>query len=54
MRIGPPGSDVKTGATIAKTWKYNIGYKGAVPPRLISQRPAVCPIRAPRRRSTMQ
>ncbi len=31
MRIGPPGSDVKTGATIAKTWKYKIGYKGAVP-----------------------
>ncbi|MCE5187342.1 MAG: hypothetical protein LLF76_14580 [Planctomycetaceae bacterium] len=31
MRIGPPGSDVKTAATVARTWKYKVGYSGPVP-----------------------
>ena len=32
MRIGPPGADVKACATVARTWKYKIGYTGTVPP----------------------
>ena len=31
MRIGPPGADVKASATVARTWKYKVGYAGAVP-----------------------
>ena len=31
MRIGPPGSDVKTAATVARTWKYKVGYDGPIP-----------------------
>lgn len=31
MRIGPVGADVKATATVAKTWKYRIGYEGRVP-----------------------
>lgn len=31
MRIGPVGADVKACATVAKTWKYKIGYEGRVP-----------------------
>lgn len=32
MRIGPPGADIKTCATVAKTWKYKVSHTGAVPP----------------------
>ena len=28
MRIGPVGADVKTCATVAKTWKYKISMSG--------------------------
>jgi sialate O-acetylesterase len=31
MRIGPRGADAKGCATVAKTWKYRIGYQGGVP-----------------------
>ncbi len=32
MRIGSPGADADAAATVARTWTYNIGYRGAVPP----------------------
>lgn len=31
MRIGPPGADIKTCATVAKTWKYKFSYTGKLP-----------------------
>ncbi|MBP8605543.1 MAG: hypothetical protein KBI46_06865 [Phycisphaerae bacterium] len=31
LRIGPPGADVKTCATVAHTWKYKISSSTAVP-----------------------
>jgi sialate O-acetylesterase len=31
MRIGPPGADAKASATVARTWKYKVGYAGTVP-----------------------
>lgn len=36
MRIGPPGADVKAGATVARTWKYKVGYSGPVTPAMRS------------------
>jgi sialate O-acetylesterase len=31
MRIGPPGADAKSSATVARTWKYKVGYSGYLP-----------------------
>jgi sialate O-acetylesterase len=43
MRIGPPGADVKTCATVARTWKYKVSHVGAVPPPPPSPEDAINP-----------
>ena len=30
MRIGPPGTDAKSGATVARTWKYKVSHSGSI------------------------